>query len=89
MSLDETIWQEAIAQYRAWNDDVLASQVLQTPKKTPAEKWRAYQDLYAFARKIRPQPSLWEQEQTAQAWATYYERIQRFERWRQERGGTT
>ena len=88
MSLDKNLWREAIAHYQAWNDAVFADQVLHPSQKTPAEKWRIYQDLYAFGRKIKPQPSLWEQEQTAKTWAAYYESIQQFEQWRKEHGGT-
>jgi hypothetical protein len=85
MSLDKAIWREAIAHYRAWNEAKFIEQLLTAGQKTPAEKWREYQDLFAFGRQIKPEPSLWEQKQTAGAWATYYARIQQLERWRQQR----
>jgi hypothetical protein len=89
MSLDRTLWREAMAQYRAWNEAKFVEQVLTAGQKTPAQKWREYQDLFAFGRRIKPEPSLWEQKQVADAWARYYERIQRLERWRRGRGRTT
>jgi hypothetical protein len=89
MGLDKAIWREAIAHYRAWNEAKFIEQLLTAGQKTPAEKWREYQDLFAFGRQIKPEPSRWEQKQTAGAWATYYARIRRFERWRQQYGRTT
>lgn len=89
MSLDKTIWREAIAQYRAWNEAKFVEQVLTAGQKTPAQKWREYQDLFAFGRWIKPEPSLWEQKQIANAWARYYECLWQFEQWRQQRGRTT
>jgi hypothetical protein len=89
MSLNKTIWREAVAYYRSWNEAKFVEQVLTAGQKTLAEKWREYQDLFAFGRRIKPEPSLWEQKQVADAWATYYARIQRFEQWRQRRGRTT
>lgn len=88
MILDRTIWREAMAHYRAWNEAKFVEQVLTAGQKTPAERWREYHDLFAFGRRIKSEPSLWEQKQVADAWTTYYERIQRFEQWRQQRGRT-
>ena len=86
MTLDKKIWQKAIAQYKAWNDAVFMSQVLERRQKTPAEKWRAFLDLYEFGRRIKPQPGLWDQEQTVRDWERYYSSIHRFEEWRRKRG---
>ena len=37
MSLDRTLWREAMAQYRAWNEAKFVEQVLTAGQKTPAE----------------------------------------------------
>ncbi len=89
MRLDKRVWQEAIANYKKWNDDVLACQVLGTDRKTPAEKWNIFLDLYAVGCRIKPQPSQWEQMQTAREWETYYARIQEFEKRRGPHGQAT
>ncbi|MDZ7260956.1 MAG: hypothetical protein ONB05_02395 [candidate division KSB1 bacterium] len=89
MSLDKTVLREALAHYRAWNEAKFVEAVLTAGQKTPAEKWQEYQDLFAFGRLLKPEPSLWEQKWRAEEWATYYERIRRFEEWRRQRGTTT
>jgi len=88
MALDKKAVRETIAQYQAWNEEVFASQVLEAGKKTPAEKWQEYQDLYDFAMQIKSGTSWWEQALTMEEWATYYDQIRRFEAWRQQRGKT-
>ena len=89
MSLDRTIWREALAQYRAWNEAKFVEQVLSAGQKTPAERWREYQELMSLCWKLKPEPSLWEQQRTAEEWEAYYASIRRFEEWRQGRGKET
>lgn len=86
MNLDKTIWREALAHYRAWNECEFVEQVLSAGQKTPGQKWREYRNLYVFGRRIKADPSEWEENQTAEVWAEYYERIMNFERWRRLRG---
>lgn len=88
MPIDRKALRETLAQYRAWNEDKFLRQVLQDRQKTPAEKWREYQDMYDFVARIKPEPSVWEQESAMEEWATYFERIRRFEEWRRRRGKT-
>ena len=89
MTLNKETWCEAIAQYRKWNEDVLASQVLARSEMDPEKKWRAYLDLCAFARRIKPDQSEWVQEQHARDWEAYHARILEFERRRRLRGSGT
>ena len=89
MSLNKTIWQEALTQYKAWNEAKFVHKVLTAGQKSPAEKWQEFLDMFSFGRKIKPQPSLWEQKRKAEELATYYKRIQQFEEWRKKRGSTS
>lgn len=89
MRLDKTIWREAIAQYRIWNNDKFTEQVLTAGQKTPAEKWREYEELMSLCWNLKPKPQLWEQQCTAEEWEAYYISIQRFEERRCSHGKET
>jgi len=82
---DKALWREALAHYRAWNEAEFADRVRRAGEQSLAEKWRAYLDLMAFCWRANPEPSKWEQRQTAREWETYYVRMQRFEEQRQRR----
>ncbi len=86
MALDKAIWQEALAQYRAWNEAEFEERVRNAGKKSPAEKWREYRSMFALARRLKPELSPGGQARAAQEWEFYYEQIQRFEARRQARG---
>jgi hypothetical protein len=88
MDLNRALWQQAQKHYRDWNDAKFAEQV-RSAKKNPADKWADYKQLYAFGRKLKPEPSLWEQIKTAQEWEAYYLNIRRFEEWRKVHGSKT
>jgi hypothetical protein len=79
MSLDKTIWREAMAQYRAWNEAKFVEQVLTAGQKTPAEKWREYQELMSLCWRLKLKLSRWEQQRIAEEWEAYYAAIQQFE----------
>ena len=85
MTEDKAPWREALAHYRAWNEAEFANRVRRAGEQTLAEKWRAYLDLLAFCWRVNPEPSEWEQRQTAEEWEAYYARMQRFEERRRER----
>ena len=82
MPIDKALWREALAHYRAWNEDVFRDRVLRAGEQTPDEKWQAYQELMSFGLKIRPAPSIRQQRRTMGDWETYYARIRKFEEWR-------
>jgi transcriptional regulator with AAA-type ATPase domain len=84
--MDEKILHEALAQYRAWNEAEFVDQVLNAGAKTPEQKWREYRALFAFGRRLRPQPSQAAEEQEAREWEEYYRRVERFEARRRTRG---
>jgi hypothetical protein len=86
MALNKVIWQQALAHYRAWNEAEFIDQVRDAGKKTPEEKWREYQALFAFGRRLRPEPSPAAQRQTAREWEYFYEQIRRFEARRKTHG---
>ena len=86
MALDKAIWLDALAQYRAWNEAEFVDQVHNAGKKTPEEKWREYQALFEFGRRIKAEVSPAAQRQAAREWERYFERIRRFEAWRRSRG---
>ncbi len=86
MTLDKAIWQEALAYYRAWNEAEFLDRVRNAGKKTDAEKWREYKDLFAFGQRFRPTPSARALAKSAQEWAAYYEKIQLFEAQRKRHG---
>jgi hypothetical protein len=86
---DRTLWREALAHYRAWNEAEFADRVRRANEQSLAEKWRAYQDLMAFCWRINPEPSEWEQRQTIQEWEAYYAKIRRFEDRRRRHGTAT
>jgi hypothetical protein len=86
---DKTLWREALAHYRAWNEAEFADRVRRANEQSLAEKWRAYQDLMAFCWRINPEPSEWEQRQTIQEWEAYYAKIRRFEDRRRRHGTAT
>ena len=88
MALNKEIIQEAQAHYRAWNEAKFADRARRgwAGQKNLAQKWHEYLDLMEFGRQIRPQPSLSQQRRKWANLAQYYQRIQQFEAWRQERG---
>ena len=86
MGLDKKIWQEAIVHYEAWNEAKLRQDALNAGKKTPQQKWEEYKGLFAFARRIKPEPSEREHRKHVEEWDGYHESIVRFEEWR-KRGG--
>jgi len=90
MKEDKDLWREALAHYRAWNEAEFADRVRRAGEQSLTEKWRAYLDLMMFCWRANPEPSKWEQGQTAREWETYYVRMQRFEerRRRRHRRGT-
>ncbi len=86
MALDKAVLKEALAQYRAWNEAEFVDQVRNAGRKTPEEKWREYQALFAFGRRIKTEVSPAAQRQAAREWECYFERVRRFEAWRRSRG---
>jgi len=86
---DKALWREALAHYRAWNEAEFVDCVHRASEQTLAEKWRAYLDLMTFCWRVNPEPSEWEQRQTAKEWESYYARMRRFEERRRERGTAT
>ncbi len=84
--MDKQLLKETLARYQTWNADKFVSQVAQSAKMTPKERWLAYQDMYAFGMTIRPKTSVAEQLYTMREWKEYLARIRRFELWRQRRG---
>lgn len=89
MTEDKALWREALAHYRAWNEAEFVDCVHRASEQTLAEKWRAYLDLMTFCWRVNPEPSEWEQRQTAKEWESYYARMRRFEERRRERGTAT
>ena len=89
MTEDKTLWLEALAHYRAWNEAKFADRVRRAGELTLAEKWRAYLDLMALCWRVNPEPSEWEQRQTIEEWEAYYAKMQRFEERRRKRGTAT
>ena len=87
--LDKDLYRWAREQYRQWNKDELAARIRDAGSLTPEEAWRRYCDLVEFCWKICPEQSERQREQKLQALDRYYERVQRFEAWRRERGKTT
>jgi hypothetical protein len=86
---DKTLWHEAVAHYRAWNEAEFADRVRRTSEQSLTEKWQAYQDLMAFCWRVNPEASEWEQTQTLKEWESYYSRMRRFEERRRRRDTTT
>ena len=89
MAEDRELWREALAHYRAWNEAKFADRVRRAGEQMLAEKWRAYLDLLVLCWRVNPEPSEWEQRQTAEEWTSYYARMRRFEERRRERGTAT
>ena len=89
MTEDKALWREALAHYCSWNEAEFTDRVRRAGEQMLAEKWRAYLDLLALCWRVNPEPSEWEQRQTAEEWASYYARMRRFEERRRERGTAT
>jgi len=87
--IDKTAWQATLAQYRAWNEAEWREKVRNAGKKSPSQKWREFLDLMEFGMQIKPHPSEHEQRQKITMFNQYYERIQRFEAWRQQHGNSS
>jgi hypothetical protein len=68
MSLDKTLWREAMAQYRAWNEAKFVEQVPTAGRKTPAEKWREYQGLFALGEIWHPLEEFKQSEEEEMRW---------------------
>ncbi len=71
MTLDKKMWQEAVAQYRAWNDAKFAYRVQHVGERNVMERWREYCDLMSFGMKIKPESSARERRLKMAAWERY------------------
>lgn len=89
MSLDKTIWKEAISQYKAWNEAKFTEQVLTAGKKTLTDKWREYEELMSLCWKLKPTPGLTQQQHAMKEWEDYYTSIRQFEERRKKYGKAT
>ncbi|MEW6110483.1 MAG: hypothetical protein AB1632_15165 [Nitrospirota bacterium] len=89
MRLDKTIWQEAIRQYKTWNEAKFTEQVLTSGKKTLIDKWREYEELISLCWKLKPTPGLTEQQCAIEEWGNYYTSICQFEERRKKYGNAT
>lgn len=86
MPLDPKIIREAQAAYRQWNEDELRDRLHAVNKPSAQDAWRQYVALVEFCWKLAPEQSEWQQTQKQEILLRQYERMQRFEAWRQQRG---
>jgi hypothetical protein len=87
--LDKELYRYAREQYRAWNLAEQRDRYLTAHERTPEKNWQYYQSCWAFALKLSPKASEWQEKQDVADWERYYERLRRFEEWRIEHGKTT
>jgi hypothetical protein len=86
MPLDPKILREAQEAYRQWNEAELRERLHAADKPSAQETWRQYVALVEFCWKLAPEQSEWQHIQNQAALAQYYERIQKLEAWREQRG---
>ena len=82
----KTDWKEVFSYYRRWNKADLQGKLRDAGKKGPDQKWQEFLSIMEFGMMIRPNPSKHEQRQEIRTQNRYYQRIQRFEKWRQDHG---
>jgi hypothetical protein len=87
--IDKASWRATVAHYRAWNEVEFLANVRNAGKKSVLQKWHEFLDLMEFGMQIKPQPSKHEQRQKMEMLNQYYQRIQRFEAWRQQHGNSS
>ena len=84
--IDKCVWQETLKHYQALNEAEFREKVRNAGKKSLSQKWREFLAIIEFGLKIKPQPSEHEQRQKVEMLNRYYERIQRFEARKTQRG---
>jgi hypothetical protein len=86
MPLDPKIIREAQAAYRQWNEAELRDRLHAVNKPSAQEAWRQYVALVEFCWRLAPEQSEWQHAQKQEALLRHYERVQKLEAWRRERG---
>jgi hypothetical protein len=84
--IDKAIWKKTLAYYHAWNETEFLENVCNARQKNLKQKWHEFLAIIEFGLKIKPQPSEHEQCQKVDMLNQYYERMQRFEARRHQRG---
>lgn len=88
MAIDKELYRNAYRLYREWNEEELQWRVRNAGKLTPQEGWRKYVDVWEFCMKIAPPQSDIQLKLRALERQTYYDRMQKFESWRNRHGKT-
>ena len=89
MKLDKELYRQAYEWYRQWNEVELLERARTAGKLSPQDAWRQYAELWAFCRRLSPQPSELQRRRRLAEWDEYYSRVQRLEAWRQGRRSKT
>jgi hypothetical protein len=88
MPIDKELYRNAYRLYREWNEEELQWRVRNAGKLTPQAAWRKYVDLWEFCMKIAPPPSEQQLKKRAIEQKDYYDRMRKFESWRNRHGKT-
>lgn len=86
LKIDKELYKQAQEYYRQWNEAKAEARAAATASSTPAELWRQYETLWKFGWRLCPEPDGWAWQQKAEALDLYYQRLERLEEWRHNRG---
>jgi hypothetical protein len=84
--LDKKLYQEWYQSMRQWNEAELIDRIRNARKLTPQQGWEQFVALVEFCWKLAPPQSDYQRKEKLETLRLYYERIQKFEAWRQTRG---
>lgn len=87
--LDKKLYQEWYQSMRRWNEAELIDRIRNAGKQTPQQGWEQFVALIEFCWKLAPPQSDYQRKEKLDVLQHYYERIRKFEAWRQARGKTS
>lgn len=90
IKIDKELYRQAREWYREMNVAEDRERYRTAGERSPGQGWQEYLSLWEFCMNLSHYPpSERQQKQRMADWERYYERIQKFEEWRRQRGTAT
>lgn len=78
------LYREAYAQLQDWSDAAEREGLMNAAELSPAQRWRRFQALVAFCRRIQPQPSPYERAEKLASLERFSHAVRELERWKRD-----
>lgn len=82
----QELYRQAYAALRQQNEAELRERALHPYCARPEANWQQFVEIVEFCWQIAPVQSDYQRAEKLNAWAGYFERVQKLTRWRHERG---